>query len=235
MERNDLVLNYLPLANKIAYRMRGVFHKYPIDHEDLVNQAVIGLCRAVDIYQKGDHKFYLIARGYIYIELFKLLSSVGGPGAKFRRKQKLYHEIKRETFIRFRRDITFEEILTETGFSTYVLSKILEYEEEMLEFNEEIFKQDDTNILEKLSHSDLMQIIDNMICSLQEEQQKVLDGIYNRSLSCVQIGKELNKSAGWMSKQRQKAVAKLKAMVKELKDNELTRELKENELIETVK
>lgn len=224
-KRNDLVVEYLPLVQKVVHTLKVNNRDY--DHEDLVNIGVIGLMDAIDRYDKKqkvpfENYAYIRIKGTIIDEIRKNArvprSRMDKLNAYYKAKEELEREFKRspsEKEIVKHLDISEKELETihdtVTQLASVSLDEVLyadgDSDTSMLDVLEDsaAVKQEESVLLkEKLG------VLADAISTLTERNQQILQLIYVEELGMKEIAYILGISKARVSQLHGKALIKLR-------------------------
>lgn len=225
--RNQLVLEYMTIVKKIAFKLYR--NSWGMDSpEELVNEGMIALINAIDRFDlERNVKFETYVSRRVQGAMMDYMYKQNGFVRRIHEMTKAINKAKKDLEIRFGREPTHEELAMEMQISREQLDKMLQEVspvtvvslDQMIHDtgNDEIpveisagVKDDPMMILDEQEYSE---VLVKGINKLNEEQQLVLALFYKEEFSVREIAQTLNTTAERVSQIRFQAVKKLKKLL----------------------
>lgn len=225
--RNKLVLIYMPLIKKIAFK---VFQNYPCadSMDELVSEGMVALINAIDRFDlERDVKFETYVSYRIQGSMLDYINKQNGYVRKVHEISKEITNAKNQLGVQLGREPTKSEVADFLGLSMEELDK--KYQEiQPISFisldqmtrdsnmDEKTFevssgpKDDPDVIVDQDVYSDTLV---NSIKKLNKEQQLVLSLFYKEELSVTEIADIMNTNSQRVSQVRFQAIKKLKKVM----------------------
>lgn len=229
VQYEDMIIKYLPLVEKIAYRID--INQTGIDKDDLVSIGVLGLMDAIKKYDKSKKVPFeayatLRIRGSIIDELRK-----SGPVSREKiNKLNEYYEVKENLERQLLRTPSEREICKSLNIDQKDLSKLHETVHYLSSISlestiftgedSEIFLKDtlrdnDDNNPEKLAEKkEIQKLLENSLKHLNERERILLNLYYVEELSLTEISYILEISIPRVSQIHGKTLLKLREIIK---------------------
>lgn len=224
-KRNDLVVEYLPLVQKVVHTLKVNNKDY--DHEDLVNIGVIGLMDAIDRY---DNEQKVPFESYAYIRIKGTIIDEIRKNSRVPRsrmdKLNAYYKAKEELEREFKRSPSEKEIVTYLGISSKELETIHDTVSQLASVSlDEVLYADgdsDTSMLDVLEDpgavkqeesvllKEKLGVLADAVSTLTERNQQILQLIYVEELGMKEIAYILGISKARVSQLHGKALIKLR-------------------------
>ena len=227
VEREELILKYLPLVKAIAYNIKKQLPE-DVDVRDLIGYGIIGLINAIDklnTTEKKKMESYIKLR--IKGAIFDYLRSLDFGSRKVRSKEKEIKNVVEKLKEKLGREPTDEEIAKELGISvdeliedlkkisfSYILSLEELFKENVRNYEEIIPKSEDVE--EKIIEKEFEEKLKKAINKLPEREKLVIQLIFYEGLSLKEVSKILNISISRVAQIKTSALKKLKEELKHL-------------------
>lgn len=229
-QRNDLVVEYLPLVQKVVHTIKVNNKDY--DHEDLVNIGVIGLMDALERFDKAqgvpfENYAYIRIKGAIIDEI-RRHSRV--PRSRMDKLNK-YYKAKDELETELKRTPTEKEIIARLGFTSKEMEGIYDTVTQLasVSLDEVLYTDSDTdmsmldlvedknvvNSEDKLLLQEKIGALTQAVTHLSERNQQILQLLYVEELGMKEIAYILGISKARVSQLHGKALLKLRTILEE--------------------
>lgn len=232
-QRNETVMQYMPLVHKVVHGLKINNRDY--DHDDLVNIGVIGLMKAIEKYNESlnvpfINYAYMRIKGAIIDEIRKT-SRVSRN--KIKAVNAYYDAIStlQQTLLR---TPTEQEILAEMAIDISELKKIYETVHQLADVSlDDILFEDSSgetslqgvmtdsaaiSTADQLIKKEQLQFMEKAVKKLTEREQQILQLIYFEELSMKEVGYIYDISTPRVSQIHGKALLKLREALR--KDDE---------------
>ncbi|AAC07229.1 sigma-70 family RNA polymerase sigma factor [Aquifex aeolicus] len=224
IEREELILKYLPLVKAIATNIKKHLPE-DVDIRDLISYGVIGLIKAVDNLSTENPKR---AEAYIKLRIkgaiYDYLRSLDFGSRQVREKERRIKEVVEKLKEKLGREPTDEEVAKELGISTEELFKTLD----KINFSyilslEEVFRDfardyselipSSTNVEEEVIKRELTEKVKEAVSKLPEREKLVIQLIFYEELPAKEVAKILETSVSRVSQLKAKALERLREML----------------------
>ncbi|RUM30609.1 MAG: FliA/WhiG family RNA polymerase sigma factor [Aquifex sp.] len=221
IDREELILQYLPLVKGIAYNIKKHLPE-DVDVRDLIGYGIIGLIKGVDRLNTSDKRkvetyLKLKIKGAIY----DYLRSLDFGSRQIRDKEKKIKETLERLKEKLGREPTDEEIARELGISVEELMKILRkisfsyilnleeiFRENVRDYSELIASREDVE--EKIIKKDFEERLRKAIRELPEREKLVIQLIFYEELPLKKVAEILNTSVSRVAQIKTRALRRLR-------------------------
>lgn len=224
--KNDLVMHYLPLVNRIVLRMMPTYNHY-VDYDDLFSCGILGLMDAIDKFdvRKNDH-FTYFADKRIRGEIIDSLRKIDWASVSLRSRLKKIRTCEEQLQNRLGRTVTDEEVAREMGMPA---EKLMEVKNQEHIFNiihfESILSRGNmadkafSDLIEDknaesgesvLAQKEQSQMLSAMIDRLNQKEQTVIKLYYYEEMRLKEIAQVLGVTESRVSQIHSSALGKLR-------------------------
>lgn len=224
-QRNDQVVEYLPLVQKVVHTIKVNNKDY--DHEDLVNIGVIGLMDAIDRYDESQKVPF---QNYAYIRIKGAIIDEIRRNSRIPRsrmdKLNEYYKAKEALELELKRTPTEQEIIQRLDVSAKEMESIYDTFTQLASVSlDEVLYTDsdsDTSMMDVIEDKKAINSEENLLLKeklgalsqaigqLNERDQQILQLIYVEELGMKDIAYILNISKARVSQLHGKALIKLR-------------------------
>ena len=231
--RNEVVISLLPRIRRIAANIYKHLPEGSVDFDDLVQEGVLGVIRALSRLKKDsfapDGKLSAEATAFLLIRakgaIYDFLRSLDFGSKKVRAKEKKLEEVKNSLRERLKREPTDEEVAEFLGMDLEELYRL----EEKISFSyflslEEIFNENfkggyenfvtsPSNVEREVEKRELIRKLTEALKTLNNKEVLVLQLLFFENLKTQEVAKVLDLSTGRVTRIKKSALKKLaKAM-----------------------
>ncbi|WP_228588620.1 FliA/WhiG family RNA polymerase sigma factor [Alkalibacterium sp.] len=223
-QRNETVMQYMPLVHKVVHGLKINNRDY--DHDDLVNIGVIGLMKAIEKYNDSLNVPFI---NYAYMRIKgAIIDEIRKTSRVSRNKIKAvnaYYDAINELQQSLLRTPTETEIMAEMAIEMSELKKIYETVHQLADVSlDDILFEDSTgetslqgvmtddavSTADQLIKKEQLQFMEKAVKKLSEREQQILQLIYFEELSMKEVGYIYDISTPRVSQIHGKALLRLR-------------------------
>ena len=230
VERQDLILQYFPLVQKIAYRLaKGLPNHVQVD--DLINVGMIGLIEAIDKYNPENFPaFASYAQIRIQGAMLDDLRQQDWVPRSVRDRANQISKAKKALISKLNRDPSQDEIaeflyMSPEDFQHYIKKadvRILLSTEDTIGENlriGDIIPDHSMDVIDVEQEKQMKKILHQAIAQLKPREQMIVQLYYFENYTCKQIATELNVTESRVSQIHASIRQKLERALLEMKRN----------------
>ncbi|QOR35358.1 FliA/WhiG family RNA polymerase sigma factor [Clostridium sp. 'deep sea'] len=222
--RNELVLQYLPIVQKIVNSQLYGSENIHV-REEYYSNGIFGLIDAVHKYDSRKNvKFETYASIRIRGSIKDYMRMQDWLPRGVREKQKKIENAREKLSSKLLRNPSNQELAAETGMTISQVNKIIgkltyseiaSFEELLNKGLNPVSRDPEDNLEQVIEKKELSQILANEIEKLTEKEQLVISLYYKEELKLKDIGKVLKISESRVSQIMKKAIQKLRKNISE--------------------
>ena len=220
--RQDLIMKYYPLAERIAHRMSSRYPQH-VDVNDLIQVGIVGLIEAVDRFRaEKSSQFETYARIRIQGAILDNRRSQDWSPRSVRQRSRLLSKTKARLQMQLNRVPTNNELAVELNVSLKKLEKMVKTSQvsQVLQLDQpnednslrliDLIADQKINVSEKLEQDETRLKLLQNIAKLSEREKTVVELHYYQGCSFQSIGKTLGVSPARISQLHSQIKSKLK-------------------------